>query len=533
MATVSPDLPSAPRPVDVYGAHHRPLCPEGRAGHLVDPPETVPCDPKVRPFVLAATIMASAMAFIDGSVVTIALPVLQKDLGASFGAIQWVVNAYALFLGTLILVGGVCGDIYGRRRVFIIGIHIFALASVFCAAAPTTGSLIAARGLQGIGAALLVPQSLALIAANFPKDVRGRAIGLWAGASAITTALGPLVGGLMIDWFSWRSIFWINFPISLMVLFLTHRYIPEGRDLARHVTPDWLGAVLALIGFGGLTVGLTLASESGVSSTSALLVGVGAVALLLFWRVEIWWSHPLVPFDLFADRTFLVTNVMTVFLYGALAALLFLLPFELIDRRGLSPSEVGTTLLPLGLIIGLFSRAAGRWSDRIGPRVPLAAGSVIVAASAAILALALHDFWLGVAVPILVMATGMAMVVSPLTTAAINSAPDAKAGAASGINNAASRVGGLWAIVLLGAIANFVFVHELSMVGLPDTAFADAQVSFGDLPPVGSTGRAVLEIAFGRAYAVGMGFVSLLALSSGAIAYIYLPREPSEKIAVS
>lgn len=506
-----------------YGSYHRPICPEGRSARNPPATGTGPCRKENRPFVLAATILGSAMAFIDGTVVTIALPVLQSDLGASFEEVQWVVNAYALFLGTLILIGGAAGDAYGQRRVFILGVNVFALASVVCAVAPSGGALIAARAIQGIGAALMVPQSLALLATHFPEGERGRAIGIWAGASALTTALGPPIGGLMIDWFDWRSVFWINFPVSLIVLFLAHRFIPEEPDRQMATWPDWLGGALALIAFGGLTAGLTWIADSGVSLFTLLVTLAGIFAFPLFWMRERQYAHPLVPVELFRNRTFLAANAMTVFLYGALAAVLFLLPFELIERRQFSPSEVGAALLPFGLIIGAFSRMAGRWADEIGPRLPLALGSVMVAAATGLLALALQNFWIGIFGPIILMSAGMALVVSPLTTTVMNAAPTSQSGAASGINNAASRLAGLLAIVLVGLIASYIFMNELSLVGLNGDTFSGAPVHMGDLPPIGSAARPVIEIAFGRAYAVGVTLASFMALLSALIALYGLP----------
>ncbi len=507
------------------GALHRPLCPEGRSARDVVETSTSACRAEARPYVLAATILGSAMAFIDSTVVTIALPALQDDLSASFGGVQWVVNAYALMLGTLILLGGAAGDTYGQRRLFIIGINVFALASVFCATAPNTETLIAARALQGIGAALLVPQSLALIATHFPKEERGRAIGIWAGASAITTALGPPLGGLMIDWADWRAVFWINFPVSLGVIYLAHRYIPE--DAPREISkgPDWMGGVLALAGFGGLTVGLTWAAEGTLGTMNAIVMGIGVVALAVFWHVERRHDAPLMPTGLFNDRTFLAANLMTLFLYGALAIVLFLVPFDLIERRQFSASEVGLILLPFGLIIGVVSRFAGQWADHSGPRLPLALGSSLVAAAAVFLALAIDSVWVGVLAPIILMAFGMALVVSPLTTAVMNAAPDAQSGAASGINNAASRIAGLLAIVVAGIVANYVFVNELTVLGLGPSAFADANLHMGDLPPPEAAAWQVAEFAFRRAYAAGMGIAAAAAILSAVIAFFSLPAK--------
>ena len=323
-----------------------------------------------RRMVLAATVLASAMAFIDGSVVTIALPVIQEQMQASFQELQWIVNAYTLMLGALILVGGALGDRLGRKRIFVTGIAIFAVASLACALATNATILIAARTVQGIGAALLVPQSLAIIAASFPRDVRGRAIGVWAAASAITTSLGPPLGGLLIDLWSWRIAFLINIPLSIAALWLTFACVPESRDPGARGPIDWLGAVVAVVSLAALTYGLTALTDQ--TTPAAIVAGVlllGIVGLAVFWRVEKHAPNATLPPSLFKSRPFLVTNIVTLFLYGALAGVLFLLPFDLIERRGMSASAVGMTLLPFGLIIGLLSRPVGAFADRYGREI--------------------------------------------------------------------------------------------------------------------------------------------------------------------
>ncbi len=468
------------------------------------------------------------MAFIDGMVVNLALPALQKDLAASFTHVQWVVSAYALCLGALILFGGVAGDAFGRRRVFLIGVNLFALASVLCAAAPNANWLIAARALQGVGAALMVPQSLALIAAHFPQETRGRAIGLWAGASAMATALGPPLGGVLIDLLGWPSVFWINFPICMAILYVSHRFIPEEAPHARPHKMDWGGALLAVVGIGGLTLALSLGAENGGALMTLLVAGAGLGALLLFWRLQRRSEKPLIPAVLFENRLFVAANGITVLLYGALAVVLFLLPFELIDRRQLGASLVGLAILPMGVIIGLLSRPAGRWADRAGPRMPVALGAFLVSLAVLWLTVNWEAFWGGLVAPIVLMAVGMGLVVSPLTTAVMNAAPEIYAGAASGVNNAASRLAGLLGIVVVGTIANYVFVQELALVGLGDGAFFGAKVHMGDLPPPGAAARSVIEVAFNRAYGVGMILAFSSTLAAAIWAYVGLPKDPPE-----
>lgn len=495
---------------------HRPLCPDGRTA--ADAPADTPCQVSARPFVLAATILASAMAFIDGSIVTIALPVLQVDLGASFASLQWVVNAYLLLLGSLILIGGSAGDRFGRKRIFVLGLVIFTAASLACATAPSVRWLIAARSIQGVGAALLVPQSLAIIAAAFPRDVRGRAIGIWAGASAVTTALGPPLGGVLIDWIGWRSVFWINLPLAAAALWLAASYVPESRDKAADGRLDWIGGALAIVGFGGATGGLTLLAEPGATNSLPLiLLGVGLVSLIVFLRIEMSAARPLVPLSLFASRDFAGANVMTLLLYGALSAALFLLPFDLIERRGLSAIQVGLTLLPFGLIIGIGSRFAGAWADRDGPRWPLVLGSTLVAAAAAGLGLAGESLWIAVLIPILVMSLGMAIVVAPLTTAVMNSAPDVRSGAASGINNAVSRLAGLFAVAIVGAASSVIFADSV------DASFLSEGASrFGELPAATDPSRMALETAFVDAYRASMFLAAAWAFLAALIAGLYV-----------
>lgn len=466
------------------------------------------CAERDRPWVLATTILASAMAFIDGSVITIALPVVQRDFGAGMGALQWVVNGYTLFLGALILVGGAAGDRFGRRRLFVLGTILFAAASLGCALAPGVPALIGARAAQGMGAALMVPQSLAIISAAFPRAERGRAIGTWAGASALTTALGPVVGGFLVDTLGWRAAFWMNLPLSAMVVVLAWRYVPESR-MPRDGPLDWAGGLLAVVAAAALTLGLTALGQPGGGIIAAGLVMLGIGATLAFLRVERTAELPLVPLELFASRMFWGANLLTLFLYGALTGVLFLLPFELIVRRGMSASAVGLVMLPLGLIIGIFARSAGSLSDRLGVRLMLAGGAALVALAAGWLSMALESLWAGVVLPLVLLACGMALVVAPLTTAVMNAAPDARAGAASGINNAASRLAGLFSVALVGAVTALVY------------RAAGGSGSFG-IPAPGASGNAALSAAFGTAWQAGMLASAALAVLAVMIAWLTL-----------
>jgi EmrB/QacA subfamily drug resistance transporter len=476
------------------------------------------CPEASRPWVLAAAILASAMAFIDGSVVTIALPVIQRELGAGLAALQWVVNGYVLFLGALLLVGGAAGDRFGRRRVFLAGTVVFAAASLGCAAAPGVGWLIAARVAQGIGAALMVPQSLAIISAAFPQDIRGRAIGTWAGAAALTTALGPAVGGFLIDSLGWRAAFWLNLPLAALAVALALAHVPESR--APEAGPlDWAGGLLAVLASGLVALGLTtLAGPDAPGWHAWALVLAGVLVAAGFLRVERAAVAPLMPPKLFASRAFTGANLLTLFLYGALAAVLFLLPFELIGRRGLGASQAGLVLLPVGLVIGVFARPVGGIADRLGVRGFLVGGSALVAVAGAWLALGLDGLGLGIVAPMLTLAVGMTLVVAPLTTAVMNAAPDALAGAASGVNNAASRLAGLFAVALVGAVTAVVFGRAGEAAG----------AVFGTLPEPADPDFAAVAAGFDAAYSAGMATAAGLALLAAITGWLTLGPSRSD-----
>jgi EmrB/QacA subfamily drug resistance transporter len=417
------------------------------------------CARSARPWLLAATIIASSMVFIDGTVVSVALPSMQANLDVPVSQAQWIVNAYALTLGTLILAGGAAGDRFGRRRVCIAGILLFTAASVGCGLAPTSSLLIAARAVQGVGGALLVPSSLAIISAAFPDRERGRAIGTWAGASALTTALGPVVGGWLVDTLSWRAIFFINVPLAIMALLLALRWVPESRDeSARGV--DWIGSALAVLGLGLLAYGLTAASSAGWAHATVVgSLGGSVLALALLLRWEAHTAQPMLPLSLFRSATFSGANAITLLLYFGLTGEVFFLPFYLIDIQGYSATGAGAAFLPFSLIMAGLSRWAGGLNDRYGARALLVAGSLLVALGTALFALPIpvERYWNSVLPGMTVWGFGMALSVAPLTTTVMRSAGDRYAGAASGINNATARIAGMLAVALLGAAAVGVF----------------------------------------------------------------------------
>jgi EmrB/QacA subfamily drug resistance transporter len=414
---------------------------------------------RAQPWVLAATIIASSMVFIDGSVVNVALPSIQANLDAPVSQAQWIVNAYVLTLGALILVGGAAGDRFGRRRVCIAGLLLFTAASVWCGLALSSAMLVIARAAQGIGGALLVPSSLAIISASFPGQQRGRAIGTWAGASALTTALGPIAGGWLVDTLSWRAIFFINVPLALVALLLAVRWVPESRNQSAGGV-DWTGGALAVLGLGLLAYGLTAASSAGWSQLPVLgcLAGSGVSLGML-----IWWERrapaPMLPLALFRSPTFSGANVITLLLYFALSGEMFFLPFDLIDIRDYSATAAGAAFLPLTLIMGGLSRWSGGLNERYGSRALLVVGSVVVAAGLALFAAPARggSYWSTVFPAMVVWGFGMTLIVAPLTTTVLRAAGDSNAGAASGINNATARIAGMLAVALLGAIAVGVF----------------------------------------------------------------------------
>jgi EmrB/QacA subfamily drug resistance transporter len=490
---------------------HRPHVPTGEAAARVLP-SGEPCEERARPWVLAATILASALAFIDMMVVGIAVPVIQADFAAGLADMQWVVNAYMLVLGALILVGGGLGDRVGRRLIFLVGIVVFVAASAACALAPTVAVLIAARAIQGVGAALLVPQSLAIIAANFPPDIRGKAIGTWAAASAVTTALGPPLGGLLIDILSWRWAFWINLPLGALAIWMTWQHVPESRDPTATGPIDWTGTAVAVLAFGALTYGLTAIADAGASGTTiTVAIIVGLVLLGAFVYVEQTATNPVIPPDLFQSRVFTVANVLTVFLYGALSAALFLLPFDLLARRGMTAAEAGMIMLPFGIIIGVLSRYAGSLADKYGPRPFLIFGPILVGLGCVGFATGLANIWIAVVLPIILISVGMGFVASPVTTAVMNAAPTERSGAASGISNTASRLAGVLAVAIIGAIAAVVYFGGVE------------EGSFGVLPVLDAPERPAAEAAFLSGYMWAMLVAALWCFITAALA-LSLPK---------
>ena len=405
--------------------------------------------------VLVTTILASSLAFVDGSVVNVSLPAIAAALHADASSLQWTVNAYLLPLSALLLLGGAAGDRFGQRVVLIMGVGLFALASVACAIAPTVGWLLSGRLLQGAGAALLMPNSLAILGRTFSGAAKGRAIGIWAATGAIAAAVGPVLGGWLVDLGSWRAIFLINLPLAATAIALAWLYVPRDRQDNHEVLDVW-GGVLATSGLGTLTWALTTgAGRDGWSTSAILALGVGAVLLMVFILAEKRLGETaMMPLQLFGSRTFVGLTLLTLLLYGALGGLMVLIPYVLIEGHGYSGTAAGAALLPLPLILSLMSPVAGSLSAKIGPRLPLTIGPLLVAVGI-LFALRIgssENYWLNVFPAISIIALGMAGAVAPLTTAVLSSVDARHVGSASGFNSAVARTGGLIATALIGSV---------------------------------------------------------------------------------
>ena len=501
-----------------------------------------PCSPQSGPWILAAAILGSSLAFIDSTVVNVALPALQSTFHATVTDVQWVVESYGLFLGALILAGGSAGDLFGRRRVFVIGVAIFAIASAACGVAQSMQQLTYARAMQGIGAALLTPGSLALISASFPEQERGRAIGTWSGFTAITTALGPVLGGWLIEHASWRWIFFINLPLAIAVIVISGWHVPESRS-ATAKRLDTGGALLVTLGLGGLVYGLIESPRLGWTNLGVVVSLILAFAgLVAFPLIEARATNPMVPLALFRSRTFSGANLLTLFLYSALGIFFFIFPMNLIQVQHYSATATGAAALPLILLMFALSRWSGGLVTRFGPKLPLLIGPLIAAAGFAMFAVPAvgGSYWRTFFPAFLVLGFGMAVSVAPLTTTVMTAVDRDHSGVASGINNAVARVAGLLAIAVFGIVMVNAFAirldHQLALIEAPQRAHQKvrsertklAAIDLADVvaPEFRDEVRAEVSDAFVLAFRIIAGCCAVLAVASSLTAAFLIANPP-------
>jgi EmrB/QacA subfamily drug resistance transporter len=432
---------------------------------------------------LLVAILGSSIAFLDSTVVAVALPVMQRELSMTVGLAQWIVEAYSLMLASLVLVGGALGDRFGRKRVYLAGVTLFALASVVCGLAPDAFVLVGARAVQGVGAALLVPGSLSLISSAYDDKTRGAAIGTWSAFSAITGAVGPVAGGWVVTHASWRWLFFFNVPLAAVVLVLSRRHVVETRDDEAPATMDWLGAALATLGLGLLVYALVDSADAAGARRMVPLLAVGLLTLVAFVVVEARGRAPMVHLSLFRSRTFSGTNLLTLLLYAALGGAFFFLPFDLIQVQGYSPAAAGAALLPFVLLVAVMSRAVGALVPRFGARPLLVLGPLVATVGFALLARPATppdgSYWGTFFPAVLVLGVGMGLTIAPLTAGVMGAVESRHAGVASGINNAVARTAALLAIAALGVLLTARF-----------DAVLDARLATMTLPP--SVARVVM-----------------------------------------
>lgn len=465
-------------------------------------------------WVLAATVLGSSMDFIDGTVVNLALPSLQRSFGASGTQVQWVVEAYALFLSALLLIGGSLGDRFGLRDTFFTGVVLFACASIWCGLSSGVSQLIIARCLQGVGGALLVPNSLALLSASFPEAERGQAIGIWSGFASMMTALGPVLGGWLVQIGSWRWVFFLNAPVAAATIWITIQKTQDVRIVAPQKHLDIKGAVLATVGLSALTFSLMQWSTGKLSVHLAGALGVAVLAAFVVLERRV--TFPLIPMELFRSRSFTGANLLTFFLYAALAATLFYLPLNLIEIQGYTPTQAGAAILPFVAIMSLLSRWAGGLVERRGPRMPLIVGPLITAGGYALLMMAGigGSYWTTYFPAAIVLGLGMTVSVAPLTTVVMNSVPPARTGAASGVNNAISQTAALLALAISTPLFFQTFSANLSkqlhLAGVPSQTVTRVEQQKLRLGAI-QTDDPKARVAVDRAFIGGFRLIALLA----------------------
>ncbi len=500
---------------------------------------SAPCRQNQGVWVLVATIIASSMAFIDSTVVNVALPALQSSFGATVVGVQWVVESYGLTLAALILIGGSMGDRLGRRRMFLFGVAVFTVSSVACGFASRLDQLIAARAIQGIGAAFLVPGSLALIGASFDEQQRGRAIGTWSGWTAITTAIGPVLGGWLIEHLSWRWAFFINLPLAAVVLAVSVWRVPESRSSLRGPI-DWSGVIAATFSLTGLVFGFIESTRLGWRHPLVLAsFACGFIGAVAFQRIERSSVSPMVPFQLFRSRAFSGANLLTLFLYSAIGIFFFLLPLNLIQVQGYSAADAGAAVLPLILLMFLLSRWSGGLVARYGARLPLIVGPLITAFGFLLFSVPSTggSYWVAFFPPIVVLGFGMAVSVAPLTTVVMEAVDEDRMGTASGINNAVARLAGVLAIAIFGIVMVVSFAHHLNQQLAPVPMSADVRSELqanvskvaaltapaGVASSTASAIRSSILSSFVFGFRLVMWICAALALVSAAIAWRTIP----------
>jgi EmrB/QacA subfamily drug resistance transporter len=507
---------------------------------------TTGCKAESAPWVLAATILGSSMAFIDSTVVNVALPALQSSLHATVVDVQWVVEGYGLFLSALILVGGALGDVIGRRLIFLLGAGLFAVASFACGLSSSILQLVIARCVQGIGAAALVPSSLAIISASFDEESRGRAIGTWSGFTAITTALGPVLGGWLVEHASWHWVFFINVPLAAGVIVISLLHISESRGGGSRNAVDWLGAFVATVSLAGLVYGFIESATLGWSHPrvwGSLIAGFSC--LVAFVLIEQRVPAPMMPLDLFRSRSFSGANLLTILLYAAMGIFFFLFPLNLIQIQGYSATAAGAASMPLILLIFLLSRWSGGLVAHKGARGPLVVGPLIVAAGFLLFAVPSvgSNYWAAFFPAFVVLGAGMSVSVAPLTTVVMSSVDRDRAGTASGINNAAARVTGVLAVAVLGVVMVQAFSHNLqnslARLQLTSSVMSDMQKNSLQLGALkapsnldASTAAAVradIAEAFVSAFRLVMIICAGLAAASAGVALRMIPSRQSTR----
>jgi EmrB/QacA subfamily drug resistance transporter len=487
---------------------------------------------------LVVAILGSSMAFLDGSVVNVALPVMQRELGITASTAAWIVESYALLLASLVLVGGALGDRFGRRRMFSAGALLFGAASAGCGCAPGAGLLVAARALQGAGAALLVPGSLSLIESAYPPDARGRAFGIWSTVTSVMTAGGPVAGGLVVAHASWRWVFFFNVPLAVATVVLAHGGVEDTRNEGAVQRMDWLGVTLVTAGLGAIVFALLDDGATAGARGEALLLAGGAGALVAFGFVESRAPAAMVPLSLFQSRNFAGTNLLTLLLYGALSGGLYFLPFDLIQVQRYDAAAVGAALLPLVLLVSVLSPVMGSLTARLGTRSLLVAGPLVSAGGFAWLAVPGigGSYWTTFFPGVAVLGIGMGVTVAPLTVGVMASVDTDRAGVASGVNNAVARTGGLLAVAALGVVLRARFDGaldaRLAALRLPAALATRATAERGklgaaDFTDLDDAAQATLRAAFDGAYVAGFRLlmaVSAVLTALGALAALLLIR---------